>query len=126
MEELQQKQLAFLEDTIGHYNINNRCVKYGECRYSPKSIGLEGISEGCAIGRHLTEKLALSLDKGSNTVVYKPEVFKKLPGSLRKLGKDFLSEVQCLHDNTRNWDESGLSVEGENKVRMINLQFNLI
>jgi hypothetical protein len=56
-----------LLDTIEYYSIdrNRRCELDNSCKYSPKSAGKKGISEGCAIGRHLSEETKEFYDKQS-------------------------------------------------------------
>lgn len=115
MTKLQQKRLQFLNDTVNHFNSNNRGVlKSGVCSYVM----------GCAIGRHLTPELAANLEL-SNFGVAHPKMFKQLPENLQELGKDFLHYVQSLHDDERNWNESGLSDLGKEKVDNIKQMFIL-
>lgn len=122
METIAQKQLAFLEETANHYNLNNRCSTATGCRYSPESLGLKGKSEGCAIGRKLTPTLAKKLDREGGTVSY---IFEELPEELKALGRGFLMHIQLLHDNYSNWDREGLSEIGERTVESIKKQFEL-
>ena len=115
---LQEKQLAFLEETVAFYSINPRCVILGEggmetCRYFA-----DGLS-GCAIGRHVKDKqICMDWDESALTV---SSIFQDLPISLNELGRGFLQNIQDLHDNNDYWDEetNGLSQEGINKVKSI-------
>jgi hypothetical protein len=129
MTELQQKQLVFLDDTVAHYNSNNRCandqVRCGMgCKYSPETLHLEGKSEGCAIGRHLTPELAKELDNGTGNKGVKA-VFNKLPDNLKELDASFLTLIQLLHDNPNYWDENGLSEEGRESYSTIKRVYDL-
>lgn len=125
MEEQQKKQLDFLNETIAHYNSKNRCEINKRCKYSP----IEGVSEGCAVGRHITDKeLCKHLDDLSakdNGSVNIKEVFDLLPKNLQELSQRFLGNIQQLHDNPYNWTETGLSIEGLNYVRHIKQIFSL-
>jgi hypothetical protein len=123
MEDLKQKRLAFLEDTIKHYNLNNRCVspKTGKCVYHP----VDDKSKGCAIGRHLTSELAKKLDSLEYTAISQSEPFNLLPKELKELEQTFLVDIQCLHDRTYNWDENGLSKLGEKEVKEIKEDYKL-
>lgn len=60
-------KLEFLEDTVKYYseNTNRRCVNnvIVGCYYSPENAGKIGISDGCAIGRHLKDSLKEKLDE---------------------------------------------------------------
>jgi len=128
MNELQQKQLAFLEETVNHYNSNNRCSEdeYGvSCRYSPITLGLEGKSEGCAIGRKLTPELARTIDLkyGSGGV---KTVVSDLPQELIELEIGFLQDIQGLHDAASNWIETGLSQRGQIEVNKIKESYGFI
>lgn len=122
MTEIQQKRLKFLEDTVKYYSedINRRCINNKGCYYSPKSISKENISKGCAIGRHLTDKLKEELDENfENETVSKQQVFNLLPAELRELSKVFLRYVQRLHDTEIYWDSLGLTDLGEQYVGSI-------
>lgn len=123
---MKAKQLAFLEETIAHYNNTNRCSDgNGNCRYSPETLGLQGQSEGCAIGRKLSSELALELDDQWIYSVRDQPVFSKLPKELRELGADFLMEVQALHDGDSYWTATGLSRDGKIRVERIKEIFGL-
>src|SRR4051812_25883876 len=67
-------QKEFLLDTLEYYttDVNRRCVStHDACFYSAINAGKEGISDGCAIGRHLpSEEVKLQLDgKGTITAI---------------------------------------------------------
>jgi hypothetical protein len=123
MTELQQKQLAFLEDTAAFYNSGNRCLdEHGSCMYY-----LEG-KAGCAIGRHVPDKdLCRKWDAKSDlgTGVTDDSIFDALPENLHELGQDFLNRVQDLHDSDSNWDCDGLSAIGVDQVIAIKQRFQL-
>lgn len=121
MDTINKKRLKFLNETIKHFNSTNRAMTpFGRCLYVP----IEGVSEGCAIGRHIKNKaLCFKLDGIGG--VGKFEVFVVLPKKLKDLGQDFLAEVQRLHDNKSNWDENGLTHYGNTKVEIIKTDFNL-
>lgn len=122
MKTIQQKRLALLEETVKHYSKNpmeRRCTKDGKCRYSAETLNLKK-STGCAIGRKLTPKKRLQLDKqfeGKPSGV--EDVFDELPKKLQELGEDFLSQLQGLHDTNNYWDEKGLTEEGKQEVENI-------
>ena len=46
-------------------------------------------------------------------------VFALLPESVRRLGKDFLSKVQILHDGDDYWYFNSLSDKGKQKVNSL-------
>ena len=122
-------QLAFLNETAAHFNLNNRSTTSNEgCSYLPK----EGVSEGCAIGRKIADKkLCAELDEfgyiGSTAdETSSARVFNKLPQELQDLGQDFLNVVQQLHDSEYNWTETGLSPVGVEKVETIKIKFCLV
>jgi len=109
---LAKKRLAFLEETINHFNSQNRgLTSFGSnCSYSA----------GCAIGRKLkSKKLKEELDSLSNPSVDNPFIFEKLPKTLQCLGAGFLKSMQQLHDNAENWDRPGLSSIGKSQVKII-------
>lgn len=114
MKTLQQKQFDFLNDTINHFNSNNRGIDQytKQCSYK----------NGCAIGRHLSKKLVKTI---KNYVVDDNEVYNKLPRKLKELTKEFLMDVQNLHDTEENWNEKGLSQRGKDKVNVIKAIYKL-
>lgn len=129
---LKEKQLAFLNETIAHYNSKNRCVdlKLG-CVYAPTQT-----SAGCAIGRHLPLELAQGFDQlakdnqgcpdGIGWGVSADRIYSKLPESLKELGMTFLARMQSLHDNENNWDSDGLNAPyGKQNVAEIVRDFEL-
>lgn len=121
MTELQEKQLAFLEETAGFYNTDNRGLDdAGTCIYSPTSK-----SPGCAIGRHLDPVLSARLDKGTSTAVNNIAVSENLPSFLTELNISFLARVQDLHDTAWNWGEKGINACGKNRVLEIKKEFDL-
>lgn len=98
-------QLAFLTETAQHYTSENRGVKKNNskiCCYV----------RGCAIGRHCPLKLRETLDGFASTVVSNRHIFDLLPPKLKRLGNSFLLQVQKLHDDSVNWNQDGLSIDG--------------
>ena len=119
MTELQEKQLAFLEETINHFNINNRGynINISACSYSA----------GCAIGRNLDIELCKLLDNHEcgDSGIENNEIFELIPTNLQELTQKFLIEIQVLHDSKSSWDENGLSEIGKMNVQSIKKQFKL-
>jgi len=120
MTELQQKQLALLEDTIKFFNSENRAEYNGKCTYHTED------GRGCAIGRLIPDKeLCKKFDALEDSPVYEERVFSNLPDNVKEYGKFFLSELQKLHDHTECWSINGLSSIGEVKVQKIKHAFDL-
>jgi len=120
MTELQTKQLQLLNDTIAHFNSTNRAHQYGRCQYAP----IEGISVGCAIGRLIEDKkLCAKFDKGMSKTVN--GIFGQLPKELQQYQKDFLNDLQSLHDDENNWESTGLTEQGFEEVVYIKKKFGL-
>lgn len=124
MTPLQQRQLAFLEETAKFYNLSTRCVDAdGKCKYY-----VEG-KAGCALGRHIPDKdLCRKLDNwnGNTSVgVSCDDAFELMPDNLRELGQDFLEQVQSMHDVITNWVSDGLSPEGTQVFNRIKLDYRL-
>lgn len=117
-------KLGFLQDMINYYSvdpINRRNSDGLTCKYYPQTQ----TSEGCAIGRHISEKLQLELDNSFQTGVTHNRVFNQLPVWMKKLGQPFLTRIQMLHDDNINWEMNGLSEEGINTVKCICTTFNI-
>ena len=115
-----------MEETIKHYNANNRCYNGERCLYSP----IEGKSEGCAVGRHIADKqLCKDLDAGKFANCFgisSNAVFEALPQELKDLGQDFLGDIQSLHDTATWWNATGLTYEGIVKVNKLKALHDLV
>ncbi len=123
MTELQQKQLALLEETAKFYNLKNRSVYKGNCKY------FHPTKQGCALGRLIPDKeLCQRLDEltQEKTNFSFNEAFEMFPDDLKKYTWQFLAEVQELHDYEFFWTDNGISFKGEQKVDRIKRQFNLL
>jgi hypothetical protein len=86
----------FLQDNLNYFwgKPERQCKDGKGCFYSPKRE-----SEGCAIGRHLSLKLANKLDAAEDTEVANDDIFNYLPKWMQALGQDFLVGIQELHDS---------------------------
>ena len=122
-------QKEFLIDTINHYNYNNRCTnEEEECYYSPLSAGLEGKSEGCAIGRFMEPEIALEMDKQYENASILALIQREpncIPDWMKSFDLGFLDAVQNLHDRSIYWDEKGLSKRGNERVLEICKEFEI-
>ena len=108
------------DNTINHFNSENRCVDKAACKYRLNE-------KGCAIGREISDKLANELDESNcgDTSVSECEIFNKLPKRLQRMGRNFLTDIQRFHDNATDWDENGLSQSGKKNAKEIAKKFNL-
>lgn len=130
MKTLQNKQLALLNETVAYYSedTNRRCDTEHICAYDPATVGKEGISEGCAIGRLLSPQLKKELDKKYTSISKPsgvPSIFEELPKSVQYYGKDFLTQLQSLHDQPIYWDHNALSVVGKRVIESFKECFGL-
>lgn len=124
---IKERQLEILEDTVKYYSedVSRRCVDDGECRYSPESLNIQDISEGCAVGRLLPRDLCNKLDDLDPSLsagsFFNTEKYPNLgiPQDILDLGKRFLVDLQSLHDTDSNWDINGLSERGNRFVNSI-------
>lgn len=112
---IKQKRLTVLEETVKHFNSNNRSTIGAVCVYS-------GV--GCAIGRLIKNKqLCKELDSYCVSAVDSKNVYPKLPKNLQKLGIDFLKDLQTLHDREVNWNDKGISDVGREITNDIKKQY---
>lgn len=125
LKKLKTKRNFYLNDMISYFNSNTRCLlpvyritDNTDCRYERTET-----SEGCAIGRRLPLKTSIKLDKGTNQAI--SNNLNLVPDWMKELGGDFLQELQRLHDNSRNWNEKGLSTIGEECLSDIKNKFDL-
>jgi hypothetical protein len=127
--DISERREAFLEDTLAYFSVDpekRRCTRNndgtGFCSYSPATVQKTETSEGCAIGRHLPPELQLELDEVQGTVG-NLEVWLLIPAELKELGRDFLADVQLLHDTSRHWTAGGLSDSGKQYVEEIRMDY---
>lgn len=114
----------FLLDTLQYFTAHpsRRCMNESgtRCAYSPETVGLESISEGCAIGRHMTPENKLKADRKltdlADLLHCNPELF---PEWMIPWGSNFLKKVQNLHDHSTNWNARGLTGKGKNELQSI-------
>ena len=124
--DIKQRQIKFLNDTVAHYRLDNRSTSVGgmRCLYLAK----DDSTEGCAIGRHLPKDLAMRMDDRlfGNPGDWNNEIlFNELPSWMKEMGRNFLIEIQSLHDNNICWTENGLSGAGLRQVDTLKVQFEL-
>jgi hypothetical protein len=62
------------------------------------------VNGGCAIGSEVSKKKALELEVIGGGII-DDHIFEALPKRLKKIGREFLKEVQSLHDNDINWEK---------------------
>lgn len=120
MNELQQKQAAFLKETIEHFHLGNRAVdEHEKCSYA----------QGCAIGRKLSPDLCAKLDNHdfdpTTTISALTHYYDEMPQDIQVLGGYFLFDVQRIHDSRINWNSNGLSVIGRGAVERLMASYNL-
>jgi len=125
---IKRRRFAFLDDTANFYTSKNRGTKDFICNYSATKN-----SPGCAIGRHLFTNVAEILDNLGNIVLIFSDGYDHLlPKWMREMGQEFLSAVQCLHDDARIiktensesfWDKTGLTKTGKEQYEYIKIKY---
>jgi len=124
MSDIKIRQRKLLDETVNHFNKNNRASvfdkMYSRCKYSHEYNG------GCAIGRLLSREAAEECDRIGGTVLF-PIIVDLLPPEVRELDVEFLREIQILHDDmaNENWNDDGLSEQGFDKYKSIIALYNL-
>lgn len=122
---LKQKQAQFLFETVSHFKLNNRGLRYpvgNTCSYAA----------GCAIGRKIKSmEIKEAMDfincetPWAIDAELPKEVFSLLPNDLKELGSNYLRQVQKLHDDYINWDMEGLTELGKSFLAQIIYNFKL-
>lgn len=125
--ELKQKRKEFLEDTWKYYDedVSRRAIELKIATVDPidptkdnklKSICKYKTSDGkkCAIGRYIPDDKYDPSIEGKG--IGQEGVSNILPKEIMDLGDEFLVKIQLLHDCDDNWNEYGLSGQGESQV----------
>lgn len=126
--ELTNARKSFLEDTIKFYSEDTSRRAVREKGSVPKCVyrlNQEGLIKKCAIGRHIRDEdynPEIESPSGILTNLLAQEV---LPIRVSQLGLEFLQNIQRLHDEDENWNESGISELGHQTVKEIKDWFNL-
>lgn len=134
---LQEARLNFLHDTIHFYGTDTkRRATNGEHHHLTKPAYKTRDGKKCSIGRHIDDvhrpedmigsiKNLSRLVHGDVTTMTRRHYENinaedVLPEKIYQLGKNFLNEVQCLHDRSCNWNEDfGLSYDGQAAYKKI-------
>ncbi len=102
MKTIQERRLEILKWEKENRNATNRSIRNTSCAYSGEI--------GCAVGRLIEDKdLCARLDGLEYSGVFLTPVFNQLPENIKELGKEFLDDLQKLHDRSCNWTVYGLS-----------------
>ncbi len=126
MTKQKQDELELLEDTINHYTIHNRGYDGSSCTYLDTHTRRK-----CAIGRLLTDEECVELNNKISTIddffterkYYLDNLlFDSIHKKLSKYSEEFLVWLQNLHDDQKNWDEHGLTVDGKHQVDLYKLE----
>lgn len=106
METIEQKRLALLDETVEYYTTHSRAtiLKPDGTNTFCSYVATEG-NDGCAIGRKISPELRAKLQVSNSTVGGDYDTYIALPTELQELGREFLSELQCLHDGRELWDK---------------------
>ena len=113
-----------LDNTIARYNIANRARNGSGCSYIIMADGVKNKGGRCAIGAEVSKDTAIALEETGASVA-EDATFVLLPPRLKRLGQEFLEQVQLLHDVDENWNTRGLSKIGREEVRNIREDYNL-
>ncbi len=112
--DLNERRLAFLKETVEFYNLKNRATNSaGGCLYHATKS-----SPGCAIGRFLPDdgKFNINVKCGIESAI---KIGNRVPDWMMEMGRDFLTDVQLLHDIEFYWTDSGISEMGKIKMNEI-------
>lgn len=116
MNKLQLLQLQTLAETGLHFTSKNRSVnKDNLCVYGGR---------GCAIGRLVpNRKTRRAMDncykKSGSSSIFDEQVWKLCPKSVKRLGQNFLRDLQRIHDKGGNWNSEGLTETGRERIKEI-------
>ncbi len=114
------EQRKLVKETAKAFNSNNRCVEITDSQ--SKCVYYAEGKQGCAIGRLIADKdlcRRLDKEKPSQNGVFRPRIFEQLPEEVKAYSQSLLGKLQELHDNSSNWDEEGLSDDGQEEVDQI-------
>lgn len=118
-QEIKAKRLSIVEDVAKHYTSTNRAasLETNSCQYAP----IEGVSEGCAVGRLIADKeLCKLMDTRGCSINSVSQIFSEMvPQELKDLDLEFLRDLQIIHDEPSNWNSSGLSTYGQESIERI-------
>ena len=99
----------FLEETIAYYSAdtNRRATIKGSCAYNIKN-------KKCAIGRHIPDECYNPIIE--NKSAKHTDVMARIKLEVLCLGKEFLNDVQSLHDINASWNDEGMTPFGKSRI----------
>lgn len=117
-------KLEILEETVKYYSedTNRRALDIdSSCLYNTED------GRYCAVGRCFNEEYKSTAEKlySGKLVEHIPNLEYKLEPQYKGHEIEFWTKLQRLHDDDDNWDENGLSTDGEAKVNHIKEIFNI-
>lgn len=107
--------LEIINETVEYYSKDTK--RRAPCLYFQESTG-----NMCAVGRCANNPKELNPFRFfsqlglSDEEIFKPEY--------RGHSVEFWSDLQKLHDNNLNWDESGLSFLGKDQVETLKVKYS--
>lgn len=114
MKTIQERRLEILKWEKENRTSQNRAINNSlACLYSGEI--------GCGVGRLIEDKdLCARLDSlGGAAGVCNHLVFEQLPENVKELGRDFLMDLQKLHDDGHYWTPDGLSDDGNDFITVL-------
>lgn len=125
--------ISVIHEVVREYTATNRCTDdTGKCCYENES------GDHCAVGRFLSSEglgLAQELERDEDcsafTTLYseyeaRDKNYKLFKEGYNDLPTYFWTQIQNLHDNSRNWFDDGLSDKGKLALKMIQRDFELL
>ena len=117
-----------LQDVVTHFSkdpVGLRAIySFGGCFYT-RVLEKSADNIGCAIGMYLTDKQAKEAQGHGYIYEVIAENPRCLPKWMKELNKNFLAEVQILHDKDYFWSKENISSMGRIKVKEICKEFHL-
>jgi hypothetical protein len=116
MKTIKERRLEILKWEKENRTSKNRAIEFfsnGTCLYSGEI--------GCGVGRLIEDKdLCARLDSlRGGAGVCNHSVFEQLPENVKELGRDFLMNLQKLHDDGHYWTPDGLSDDGNDFITVL-------
>lgn len=121
MKTLQQRRLEFLNEMVAYYSedTSRRASDRNRSYYR-----LPNSNNKCAIGRYISDEDYNNNPELDTNYALADDymVLALLPENVRRLGGNFLYEVQTLHDENTYWN-NGLTTDGLKEVERIKSEY---
>lgn len=116
--------IEIIEETANFYNLGNRSTSAFRCLYNGPDNKKCAFARMCIDPTSLTEGISVSISGARSLFESMEKLQEALKPEYRGYPLDFYFQLQQLHDNDINWNDTGLSKIGQIAVQKLKDRWN--